>query len=57
MDPIAGFRETWADVSPEKAQRPQDYQDDDNGPNHEISPFFISRDFCWWLHEKLNIFG
>jgi hypothetical protein len=39
MDPAAGSRKSWADSAAEKAQQPQNKQDYDNGPNHEISPF------------------
>jgi hypothetical protein len=39
MDPTAGFREAWADSPAEKAEQPQYYQDYDDSPQHEISPF------------------
>jgi hypothetical protein len=39
MDPTAGFRKSWADPATEKAQRPQDEKNYDNGPQHEIAPF------------------
>ena len=39
MDPTACFREAWTYVPTEKAEQPQDYQDYDDGPQHEISPF------------------
>jgi hypothetical protein len=38
VNPIAGLRETWANVPTEKAEQPQNYQNHDYSP-HEISPF------------------
>jgi hypothetical protein len=42
VNPTAGLREAWTYVPTEKAQQPQDYQNHDNGPQHEISPFECS---------------
>jgi hypothetical protein len=39
VNPIAGAREVWNYVSTEKAEQPQDYQNYDDSPQHEISPF------------------
>jgi hypothetical protein len=39
MDPTARLREAWTYVPTEKAEQPQYYQNYDNGPQHEISPF------------------
>jgi hypothetical protein len=39
MDPTACFREAWAYVSTQKAEQPQYYQNYDDSPQHEISPF------------------
>jgi hypothetical protein len=39
VNPIARARESWTYVPTEKAEQPQDYQNYDNGPQHEISPF------------------
>jgi hypothetical protein len=39
MNPTTGLREARADVSTEKAKQPEDEQDNNNGPQHEISPF------------------
>jgi hypothetical protein len=39
VDPIAGLWEAWADPPTEKAEQPQDEQNYDDGPYHEISPF------------------
>jgi hypothetical protein len=39
MNPTAGLREPGTDVPAEKAEQPQDYQDYDDSPQHEISPF------------------
>jgi hypothetical protein len=39
MNPTAASRKTRADVRPEKAEQPQDKQDYDDSPQHEISPF------------------
>ena len=39
MDPTACLRETRTYVPPEKAKQPQYYQNYDDGPQHEISPF------------------
>jgi hypothetical protein len=38
MDEIARFGETRADRTAEKAQQPQDQKNDDDSPQHEISP-------------------
>jgi hypothetical protein len=32
VDPIAGARETWADVPAEKTEQPQDDKNDDDSP-------------------------
>jgi len=39
MDPTACLREAGADVPAEKAKKPQDDQNYDDSPQHEISPF------------------
>jgi hypothetical protein len=39
MDPTACLREAWAYVSTEEAEQPQDEQNYDDSPQHEISPF------------------
>jgi hypothetical protein len=39
MDPTARLREARAYVPTEKAEQPQHYQNYDNSPQHEISPF------------------
>jgi hypothetical protein len=39
MDPAACFWKSWTNVPTEKAEQPQDNQDHDDGPQHEISPF------------------
>jgi hypothetical protein len=39
VNPIAGLREAWTDSSTEKAEQPQDEQDYDDGPQHDVSPF------------------
>jgi hypothetical protein len=39
MNPTACFREAWTNVPAEKAEQPQDYQNHDDSPQHEISPF------------------
>jgi hypothetical protein len=41
MDPTPGFWEVWTDIPPEKAEQPQYYQNDNNCPQHKISPFFL----------------
>jgi hypothetical protein len=38
VNPAAGSREAGTDVRTEKAEQPQDEQDDDDCPQHEISP-------------------
>jgi hypothetical protein len=38
VNPTAGFREARTDVPAEKAEQPQDEQNDDDCPQHEISP-------------------
>jgi hypothetical protein len=38
MNPIAGAREPRAHAPAEKSKQPQDNQNDDDGPQHEISP-------------------
>ena len=39
VNPIAGTREARTDVPAEKAEQPQDEQDNNDSPQHEISPF------------------
>jgi hypothetical protein len=39
MDPTAGLWEPWTDSVAEKAQQPQDYQYNDDYPQHEVFPF------------------
>jgi hypothetical protein len=38
MDPIAGAREPWTDVPAEESKQPKDYENNDDCPQHEISP-------------------
>ncbi len=42
VHPIASARETRTDISAESAEQPQDKQDYDDCPQHEISPFRLS---------------
>ncbi|MCJ7585355.1 MAG: hypothetical protein MUO30_11395 [Anaerolineales bacterium] len=39
VNPTAGLREAWAYVPTEKAKQPQDYENYDDRPQYEISPF------------------
>jgi hypothetical protein len=39
VNPVSGAREPRADIPPEKSEQPQDEQNDDNGPQHTLSPF------------------
>jgi hypothetical protein len=39
MDPTAGARKAWAYVPAQKAKQPQYDQNDNDSPQHEISPF------------------
>jgi len=39
MYPITGLRDALTDVPAEKAEHPQDDKNDDDSPQHEISPF------------------
>lgn len=39
MDPAACLRETWTDAPTEITEQPQNYQNYDDSPQHEISPF------------------
>ena len=39
MNPTACFRKPWADIATQKAEQPQYYQNDDDRPQHEISPY------------------
>jgi hypothetical protein len=39
MNPAAGLREAWTYISPEEAEQPQDQENYDDSPQHEISPF------------------
>jgi hypothetical protein len=38
VNPTAELRESWTDISTEKAEQPQDYQNHDDSPQHRISP-------------------
>jgi hypothetical protein len=38
MNPTACLGETWNYAPAEKAEQPQDHQNYDNSPQHEISP-------------------
>jgi len=42
MDPIPGAREARADVPAKKADQPQNEQNNDDSPNHGVSPFLIN---------------
>jgi hypothetical protein len=39
MDPTACLRKAWTYVTTEKAKQPQNYENHDDSPQHEISPF------------------
>jgi hypothetical protein len=39
VNPTAGLWEAWTDSSTKEAEQPQYYQDYDDSPQHEISPF------------------
>jgi hypothetical protein len=39
MNPTTCLREAGTYITTEKAEQPQDYQNDDDSPQHEISPF------------------
>jgi hypothetical protein len=39
VNPTAEAREAGTDIPTEKAEQPQDYQNYDDRPQHEISPF------------------
>jgi hypothetical protein len=39
MNPAACLREAWTDVPTKKAEQPEDQQDHNDGPQHDISPF------------------
>jgi len=39
VNPVSGAWETWTYVPTEKAEQPEYYENHDNGPQHEISPF------------------
>jgi hypothetical protein len=39
MNPTTRLREAWTDAPTEKAEQPQDHENYDNSPQHEISPF------------------
>jgi hypothetical protein len=39
VDPIAGFGEAMKYIPSKSAKQPQDQQNNDDSPQHEISPF------------------
>ena len=39
VDPTASAREAWTYVPTEETEQPQYYENHDNSPQHEISPF------------------
>jgi hypothetical protein len=39
MDPSASLRKSWTDIPTEKAKQPENHQDYNYRPQHEISPF------------------
>jgi hypothetical protein len=39
MNPTAGLREAWKYIAAKKAEKPQDQENYDDSPQHEISPF------------------
>jgi hypothetical protein len=51
MDPTAGARQAWTDVPTEKSEQPQDEQNNDDSPQHEISPF--DRSIKWSIGSQL----
>ena len=50
MDEVASFRDTRTNVAAEKAEQPQDEENDNNGPQHEISPSILLN------HQSVNHF-
>lgn len=51
MDPAARLWETWNYAPAEKAEQPQDHQDYNNSPQHEIFPFWA---ICPLSHPTTN---
>ena len=47
MDPTACAWEIWTYIPAEKAEQPQNYQNDDDSPQHEISPFNALLEATW----------
>jgi hypothetical protein len=39
VNPVTNFREVWADSPAEKAEQPEHEKNNDDSPQHEISPF------------------
>jgi hypothetical protein len=54
MNPIAGAREPWAHVSAEKTKQPQDNQNYNDGPQHEISPS-MDQMIASWLFDRAAV--
>jgi hypothetical protein len=46
VNPAASFREARTDIATEKTEQPQDYKNNDNGPQHKISPFYFWLGSC-----------
>ena len=38
VNPIPSLGESWAYISSQEAEQPQDEQNYDNGPQHQVSP-------------------
>jgi hypothetical protein len=39
MEPTACSQEIWVKISTHKTEQPQDNENDDDSPQHEITPF------------------
>ena len=55
MDPTACLRDPCAYIPAEKAEQPQYYQNDDDSPQHEISPLiFIDQIECLFFQRTCS---
>lgn len=45
MDPTACPRKAWADVPTQKAEQPEDDENYDDCPKHEITPFDVLAEY------------
>jgi hypothetical protein len=55
VDPIAGFGEAMKYIPSKSAKQPQDQQNNDDSPQHEISPFETAVGKATWFVDRAAV--